>query len=226
MDSGKWKLGQAFGIDVYVHWTFALLPLFVIVQTWQLGGPVVGMLLVLLGCLVLCVVLHEFGHALAGRLLGVVVQDIIITPIGGVARLHGLSARQPLMELVITLAGPAVNLLLAAMFALWLRARNLPMEPQGLESLPQILMWANLAMGIFNLLPAFPMDGGRVLRALLSLVLPFQLATLLAVLLGRAIAVVLVVYGVWSGVYPWAIVGLFVFFAAGAELAIDRERTQ
>lgn len=225
MQSGMWKLGQAFGIDVHVHWTFVLLPLFVIVQSWQLGGPAVGMLLVLLGCLVSCVVLHEFGHALAGRMLGVAVQDIIITPIGGLARLHGLSSRQPWLELVITLAGPAVNLLLAGLFFLWLWARNLPFEPSGLESLAQILMWANLAMGIFNLLPAFPMDGGRVLRALLSLVLPFHVATMLAVLLGRTIAIVMVVYGLWSGVYPWTIVGVFVFFTAGAELAIDRGRS-
>ena len=217
----RWKLGRAAGIDVFVHWTFVFLPLYIVLEAWHLGVSNVSLLLVLMFCLVGCVVLHEFGHALAGRAWGVATEDILITPIGGLARLHGLSTHHPLRELAITLAGPAVNLALAGVFAAYLWLSHQSFFPAGLHSFASILMWANLGLGLFNLVPAFPMDGGRILRSILSMFLPFDRATLVAGNLGRGLAIAFLAWGIYLGEIPLILVAFFVFFAAGAELQME-----
>ena len=162
---GKWKLGQAFGIGIYVHWTFGLLILFAL-----LGGGVGG-LGVATGILFLlavfgCVILHELGHSLAARRYGIRTEDITLYPIGGVARLTAMP-RRPMEELVIAVAGPAVNVGIAvALVPLVFLTGFLN---AWLSGFLMYLLAANIVLVLFNLLPAFPMDGGRVFRALLAM---------------------------------------------------------
>ena len=158
-----WKLGRVAGIDVYIHATFFLVFLFLP----RLGrGPVEAALLI---CAVFgCVLLHELGHALAARRFGIRTVDITLYPIGGVARLERMP-RAPGAELVIALAGPAVNFAIAAAIGTLFFASALLLGiAWSLESFLGELLVVNLGLGLFNLIPAFPMDGGRVLRAALE----------------------------------------------------------
>ncbi|MBX9581517.1 MAG: site-2 protease family protein [Gemmataceae bacterium] len=187
-------LGKFFGIDLYVHPTFWLLPLFVF-ASGSLGGDVSGALFEVAVVLAVfgCVALHEVGHALAARYYGIDTRDITLYPVGGVARLERMPTK-PLQEIVIALAGPAVNVAIALGLVGGLAAREY-LLPGSLAS-PGVadrflghLTVANLALVAFNLVPAFPMDGGRVFRAVLALGLPRVEATRLAVGLGAAVAV-------------------------------------
>ncbi len=181
----SWKLGRIAGIDVFVHPTFLLLLL--LPEVWS-GGFVT---LFLVASAFGCVLLHEFGHALMARRFGIETEDITLYPIGGVARLRRLP-RAPGAELAIALAGPAVNfaivgvlLLLGAMgLGVLLDDANLRVTAMFLDN----LLLVNLGLGLFNLIPAFPMDGGRVLRALLSGFVSRSQATSIAAGLGRALA--------------------------------------
>ncbi len=158
-----WKMGRVAGIDLYIHATFLLVFLFLP----RLGrGPVEAVLLI---CAVFgCVLLHELGHALAARRFGIRTIDITLYPIGGVARLERMP-RAPGAELVIALAGPAVNFAIAAgIGAFFFASAVLLGLSWSLESFIGELLVVNLGLGIFNLIPAFPMDGGRVLRAALE----------------------------------------------------------
>lgn len=188
------KLGKLFGINLYVHPTFWLLPLFVFGAS-ALAGDVsdalfqVAVLLAVFGC----VALHEVGHALAGRYYGIDTRDITLYPIGGVARLERMPER-PVHEIVIALAGPAVNVVIALGLVAGIAAREY-LTPGSLASagpgelfLGQLILANALLVG-FNLIPAFPMDGGRVLRALFALGLPRVEATRLAVGVGALAAV-------------------------------------
>lgn len=213
----KWKLGTLAGIGVYVHWTFWLLPLFILLSSggMQAGFATLGLVFGIFGC----VVLHELGHAMAARYFGIGTRDISLYPIGGVARLNSIP-RKPSQELVIAVAGPLVNVAIAAaLFATLMVFDGLSalwsVKLWGISFLPSLMM-ANLAMVVFNMLPAFPMDGGRVLRALLATGLPYERATLIAARIGQAFAVVLGVVGLF-GVPSLLLVAFFVFLAAQAE---------
>ena len=219
------KIGQAAGIDVFVHWTFLFAPLYVIYKSWQGSWAVMGIMMVLLVCFFACVLLHEFGHALAAKFFGIQTRDIIITPIGGLARLQGISQQHPLQELVISLAGPAVNLLLAFAFVAYLLLTSRGFVPDQIDAFPQILLWANMALCVFNLVPAFPMDGGRILRSLLALFLPYTAATSFAANLGRIFAILFVAFGIYVREFPFVLIGSFVFFAATAEMQFMRDLT-
>src|SRR5262245_46748492 len=225
----SWRLGSAFGIGIYVHWTFALLPLLVLINDWGKVGTAVFDL-VLIGAVFGCVVLHELGHALAARHFGIRTRDITLYPIGGVARLES-TGNKPWEEFCIALAGPAVNVVIAlGLGALWLAmvATNPVIAAETL--LGHFVYWLmvlNIGMVVFNLLPAFPMDGGRVLRALLSGALGQLRATRIAAGIGMALAVVLAVVGIAYFQNPWlALIAGFVVIAGQQELqAVEmRER--
>ncbi len=217
------KIGRAAGIDVFLHWTFVLAPVYVIYNCWENGWAMMGVMLVLLLCFFACVLLHEFGHALSARCFGITTHDITLTPIGGMARLVGMSRHHPGQEFLIALAGPLVNLTLCLLFLAYLLATSQSLEPDRVSAFPQILFWANLILFLFNLVPAFPMDGGRILRSLLAVFMTYRWATLIAGNLGRVLAILLVALGCYWGEFPFILIGLFILFAATAEIEYTRE---
>lgn len=215
----SWKLGRVAGIDLFLHPTFLLLLAW---GAFQGGLDAVLLVSAVFGC----VVLHELGHALTARGFGIATRDITLYPIGGVVRLERMP-KAPGAELLITLAGPAVNFAIAAVLALALMVDGALDPVSGgsrLADFAVILMQVNLVLGVFNLIPAFPMDGGRIFRALLSMPLGRYRATEIAAGLGRCLAVALplltIAFGMFSPMH--LLLAAFVYFAAGAELAQAR----
>lgn len=181
----SWNLGRIAGISVNVHGTFLILLGFIVLSRLFDGGPAYAALeLATIVMLFGVVVLHELGHALAARRYGIPTRDITLYPIGGVARLERMPER-PSQELVVALAGPAVNFALAgAAYAM------AALPAVGISAwLLQRFMVINIVLGVFNLLPAFPMDGGRVLRAFLATRYDYLRATHIAAKVGRFMAV-------------------------------------
>jgi len=198
----RWRLGEWFGIVVYMHATFLLLIGWVALSHFLAGEGLAealnGILFILL--LFACVVMHEYGHALTARRYGIQTRDITLLPIGGVARLERMP-REPGQELWVALAGPAVNVAIAAalfvLIELFEGAAALTMSKVQLvggDLLPK-LMWVNISLAVFNLLPAFPMDGGRVLRALLARRMDYARATRAAASVGQMMAFL---FGLWG----------------------------
>ena len=221
----KWKLGTLAGIGVYLHWSFWLLPAWILMSA---GGGLAGAVGLVLFVFAIfgCVVLHELGHALMARHYGIGTRDITLYPIGGVASLERMP-RRPSQELAIALAGPAVNVVIAGvLFGILLVAG---IGTQGLVfniaggSILLNLLAVNVALVVFNMLPAFPMDGGRVLRALLAMRVPYLRATEIAVRVGQGVAIVLAVIGMRTP-GTMLFIALFVFLAARAELAMARRQ--
>ena len=223
----SWKLGRVFGIDLFVHWSFLLVPLLVMAQSLQAGSlELMPYTLTLVLSLFGCVVLHELGHALAARRFGIPTRDITLYPIGGVARLARMSER-PGEEFWISVAGPAVNVVIAAV--LWPLIGQVPLGRHGELLLPSghllfDLMVLNLGLVVFNMLPVFPSDGGRVLRAFLATFLDRVRATEIAVWIGAALAVLLGLYGLMEGALTTVAVAAFLVFAGQQELAAVRAR--
>jgi Zn-dependent protease len=233
----SFQVGRAFGIPVYVHPSFLLLPLWVLYNT-RGAGPV-GMLFGLATLLAIfgCVVLHEFGHALAARSFGIGTRDVTLYPIGGVARLERMSER-PVEELLIALAGPAVNfvlvvlltpLVIAAGVAGLLGDGGIGLTPeQGFLPLAArfaaTLLLGNGVLMVFNLLPAFPMDGGRVLRALLSMGLGHLRATEIAARVGLGVAVLVGLSTFFVPNPMLVVLAVFVCFMGQMELLAVRHR--
>ena len=220
-------IGRVAGTEIKVHLTF-----FILVVFWGMAGyEQAGTTGAIAACLMLfalfaCVLLHEFGHILMARRFGVRTPDVILLPIGGVARLERIPD-EPRQELLIALAGPAVTLgivlLLYGALALGGDAPRLgELDPDGpfLETLTRV----NLYLLVFNLFPAFPMDGGRVLRALLASRLGLATGTRIAARFGQICAVVAGLYGLIAGEPLLALVALFVFLGAGAEAAAVETR--
>jgi Zn-dependent protease len=225
----SYRLGKLAGIDVYVHLTFLLLLAWIGLSRLFSGQGVAGATLSILLMIMVfgIVVLHELGHALAARNYGIPTRDITLLPIGGVARLARMP-ELPLHEFIVAAAGPAVNLVLACLGALGLYVLA------GLQaSLPVMLAaefieWfviANLVLLFFNLVPAFPMDGGRILRALLAFRLPYLKATEIAVKVARVLALGLGLYGLF-GNPMLVLIAIFVWMGGGSELAMVRQRFQ
>ena len=209
----SWPLGRVRGIDIRVHATFLLLLVWFGVASWRQHQTVLGVVLEVAFIVALfgCVALHELGHALVARHYGITTRDITLLPIGGVARLERMptDSRQ---ELWIALAGPAVNVGLAAIgFGL------LALLGDSGSVVIERLAVANLALAAFNLLPAFPMDGGRVLRAVLAARRGRLEATRRAAAIGRGFAVFFGLLGLWLN--PVLIlIAVFVWFSASGEL--------
>ena len=227
----KWslKLGTFAGIGVYLHWTFALLIGWIFMLYLGAGQTPVQALagVAFILALFLCVVLHEFGHALTARRYGIGTRDITLLPIGGVARLERIPEK-PMQEFWVAIAGPAVNVVIAAILFFVLvvldRVHQLTGFDWSRSGFLVRLMWVNLMLVAFNLLPAFPMDGGRVLRALLSLRLDRTRATNIAASLGQAMAVVFGIAGFFFN--PFLIfIAIFVFLGAQGEAAHVQTRS-
>jgi Zn-dependent protease len=221
MMNNSWHLGRYAGIDVRIHWTFLLLPVWICFSSLAAGSGAaaatvaVAFVLAIFGC----VVLHEYGHALTARRFGIGTRDITLLPIGGVASLQRMP-RNPWQELAIAVAGPAVNVVIASALFIglpFLVAASL--LPVGVTTFLTKLAWVNVVLVVFNLVPAFPMDGGRVLRAILALTMPYHNATRVAVGVGRFAALGLGLLGLMTGNFMLVLIAGFVFLAGSAELA-------
>ncbi len=211
------------GVDVYVHFTFLLLLGFIGMAHGLAGRSVNAALtgVLFFAGIFLCVLLHEFGHVLAARRYGIKTKDITLLPIGGLARLERIPEK-PAQELFVALAGPAVNVIIAAGLAvgLWLGGYWQTLSSLTLTggNLFERLLFANLFLVGFNLIPAFPMDGGRVLRSLLAMRLGPVRATNLAATIGKGIAVVFGFVGLFNN--PMLLlIALFVWIGASQEAA-------
>jgi Zn-dependent protease len=220
MIKGSFKLFEIGGTVVRVHPTFFLLLAWVATVYWRKGGPqeaVYGVVFIVI--LFTCVVLHEFGHILMARRYGIKTPDVTLLPIGGVASLERMPEK-PGQEIMVALAGPAVNLVIAA-FLLILLGGQIDLEKfKSIEHAPVDLLsqvaLANIVLFVFNLIPAFPMDGGRVLRAGLAFVMDYARATRTAATIGQVIAILFGVLGL-LGNPVLILVALFIFLAAAGE---------
>lgn len=224
------RLGRILGIDIYVHLTFFLLLAYIVfanymktrdwsIALWEMGFITIAFAIV---------VMHEYGHALAARAFGVGTHDITLLPIGGVARLERIP-ENPVQELIIAVAGPAVNVVLAATCFVGLIYTGQPLFPTGNEllidgSLLQRLFLVNVGLVVFNMIPAFPMDGGRVLRALLAMATNRVQATQIAATVGQLFALLLGFLGLF-GAPLLVFVALFVWIGAAQEAADVAQRS-
>ena len=224
-----WKLGVVAGIPVYVHSTFLLIIAWVFWVYWRQGQGFLsaaagaGFVLVLFGC----VVLHEFGHALMARRFGIRTRDITLLPIGGVARLERMPD-EPRQELWVALAGPAVNVVIAAGLFAWLSLAGeyRPFVGLSVTGGPffERLAVVNLFLALFNMLPAFPMDGGRVLRALLAMRLDYVRATQVAATVGQGMALLFALMGLLGN--PFLLfIAFFVWIGAAQEASMVQMKT-
>lgn len=230
----KWSLRIATiaGTQVRIHASFLLLLMFVASQAVAAGQGAAGAReMVLLVCaMFFCVLLHEFGHVTAARRYGIKTPDITLWPIGGVARLERMP-RKPSEELVVAICGPLVNVAIAVIIGLVLGVSladdemNLVQPGHFFEK----LMWWNALMVVFNLIPAFPMDGGRVLRALLTMVTgDYAKATRWAATLGQGIALFVVMLMLVNHSFQptLLLIAFFVFYAAGQEASVVTQEEQ
>lgn len=221
----KWsyRLGQIAGTDVKLHVTFLMLLAFIALVSYTSGGlgtAVANMVMIV--ALFGCVLLHEFGHILMARRFGVRTPDVILLPIGGLARLERMP-EEPRQELLIALAGPAVTLAIVVVLYLVLMLSGVSLDVRELARLDgpllQNLMAINVMLLLFNLIPAFPMDGGRVLRAILASRIGMRRATRIAASIGQALAIGFGMWALFSGQPILLLIAVFVFMAAGAEAA-------
>jgi Zn-dependent protease len=234
------RLGRAFGIPLFIHPTFFLLPLLAMMQSAGGGAWTSIFCAVVILAIFGCVLLHELGHALMARYFGIRTRDITLYPIGGIARLEKMSEK-PTEDLLIAVAGPAVNVAIVglltpfALFGLVAGAHLAhgeagPIIDPANGLLPilgafAVSLWiANIILVVFNLLPVFPMDGGRVLRALLGLWTTHLRATEIASRVGLVMAVLLAAVAVFQHLWVLLIVALFVAFAGHQELMMLRYR--
>lgn len=216
----NWSLtiGRVAGTDIRLHVTFLIFLAWIGIVDYLAGGPAAAVQSIVFILLVfLCVTLHEFGHIAMARRFGVKTPQVILSPIGGIAAMERMPEK-PRQELLVAIAGPLVNvaiaLLLMAVFGIGLA--GLATQDFDAATLAQRLLLVNVMLVLFNLIPAFPMDGGRVLRALLAMKMGAPRATAVAARIGQFFAVLFFVLGLfWSPILM--LVGIFIYFAAGAE---------
>jgi stage IV sporulation protein FB len=218
----RWSIpvGRLFGIELRLHVTFLLLLAFFGYISYASGGQSAVVWTLTFVCAIFaCIVLHEFGHSLVAQALGVEVRSITLLPIGGVAALRRIP-ENPWHEIAITLAGPMMNAIIALVilpFSEWPRHFLVQSYPHNMPELLGSLVAANITLFLFNFIPAFPMDGGRLLRAVLALVLPYQRATVIAATLGQGLAILSLLVGFWMSHIGLIIIGAFIFMAAEGE---------
>jgi len=216
-----WSLtiGRIAGIRVELHFTFLLFIGWIAISrgllTGQPGQAIIAVVTLLL--VFACVLLHELGHALAARRYGIPTRDITLLPIGGVARLARMPDK-PSQEIVVAIAGPLVNVAIAAVLAVFVRPMGRSVEDLlATGGIPETLLVVNVVMILFNMIPAFPMDGGRVLRALLAMRMGYSRATSVAARVGQGIAILFGMAGLFSSNVMLMFIALFVFVAASEE---------
>lgn len=224
------------GIDLRLHITFPLILLWAAIQFGLLAGNWSSALfgVVAVSLLFVLVTLHELGHSFAAQYYGVTVKQIVLTPLGGLAQLNQIPDK-PIQEFVIAIAGPAVNVLIAVFMTLLVATPLVdlgnPLVALGgspgfsLNTLFGYIFFSNFALALFNLLPAFPMDGGRILRSLLAMRLTYSQATNIAATIGRAAAVLFGLFGLLNGNFFLVLIALFVFTSAGQEAQLVQLRT-
>ncbi|MBN2343994.1 MAG: site-2 protease family protein [Deltaproteobacteria bacterium] len=220
----SWKIFTAFGIPVRLHFSMVIIPF--LAFTWVEGTGIEQLIVASILTILLfgSVLLHEFGHALTGRRYGVHTADIVLTPIGGMARMTNIP-QNPKQEIAISIAGPLVSFAIAGVsFALLLVSPQLPVvHPLALEML-HVLFQLNLMLGLFNLIPALPMDGGRVFRGLLALKFSHLKATQIASKIGKLLAVAGGIYGIMESQWTLVFIAFFIYTAAGQEERIANMR--
>jgi Zn-dependent protease/predicted transcriptional regulator len=230
----KWSLylGKISGIKIFIHWTFLILIGWIFLMHAQAGNDLSeglwGVIFILF--LFACVVLHELGHALTAKRFKIVTRDITLYPIGGIASMESLPEK-PGQELLVALAGPAVNVVIAAGLWIYMQSADLMPDLSKLKSADEIenvpfvfnLFAANVVVVVFNLIPAFPMDGGRVLRAILAFKMDRTKATRIAATIGQFMAMIFVFFGFFFNF--WLVfIGLFVFLGASAEAKAEETK--
>lgn len=234
----SFKIARVRGIDIKVHATFFLILVFGALQ-WAgstpsnpMEGALFGVVLMIL--LFTCVTLHELGHSVMAQAFGINVREIMLLPLGGVALIAKMPEK-PVQELLIAIAGPLVNVAIAII--LFIVTGGIGIDLMNLQSmlvalrepsLTTLLVWllfANVALVIFNLIPAFPLDGGRILRAILAMGLGYPQATRIASIIGQVSAVLLGIWGIATGQLLLTLIALFIFFSAGQERGIAESKT-
>jgi Zn-dependent protease len=233
----SYRVARVAGIDIKIHVTFFLI---VALGAFQWGvphGPTgawFGALLILL--LFTCVTLHELGHSLTARMVGIPTREIVLLPLGGVAFLERNPTR-PIHELVIAAAGPLVNVIIAWVLALisgaaitlgWLEGQPFLPTTEQAPSVATLLLWllsANVGLVLFNLIPAFPLDGGRILRAILAMGMSYGRATRITVILGQGLAISMGLFGLLGGNLLLVVVAIFIFLSADQEHGATQART-
>jgi Zn-dependent protease/CBS domain-containing protein len=223
------SLGRVAGIQVFVHWTFLILIGYIVYSNLKQGMGTVDILWSILFILTLfaCVTLHELGHALAARRYNIKTANITLLPIGGVAQLESMPEK-PKEELVVALAGPMVNVVIAGLLFPLLSLSggldDLDVTRFSHHNFLPSLMVVNIWLAVFNMIPAFPMDGGRVLRALLSFKFERHVATRIAASIGQLLAIGFVFVGFFSN--PFLIfIGVFIFLGAQGEAQYAQARS-
>jgi Zn-dependent protease/predicted transcriptional regulator len=217
----KWSLslGKLFGIKLFVHWTFSILILWIIIANVTMGQSIGQVLMAIAFILTvfLCVTLHELGHALTAKRFNINTKNIMLLPIGGVASIEKMP-ENPRQEFLIAIAGPLVNVLIAAVLFVvqWITTGVVDFTGSFTGGFLSSLLSINIILAVFNLIPAFPMDGGRILRALLAMQIGRVRATRSAALIGQFIAIGFVFLGLFTN--PFLVfIGLFVFLGAQYE---------
>lgn len=215
------SLGKIIGIKVSIHWTFLILLAWIIYVNYQVGASSQQMVwsVVYVIAIFVCVVLHEYGHALTARRFNIGTRDITLYPIGGIASLESIP-KKPKEELLVAIAGPAVNVAIAILFFPFINLNEVFdsagfTQIDGTNFLTSVVS-VNIWLVLFNMIPAFPMDGGRVFRALLALKLERVKATRIAAGLGQILAIGFMLFGLYSNPFLF-IIGLFIYFSAQAE---------
>jgi Zn-dependent protease len=229
----KWSfdLGRLFGIRFRVHLTFPILVALFAMAGYSKGGPLVSLSSMIFICLVyICVTAHELAHSLAARRFGLSVDSITLYPIGGIATLRGIPDK-PLHEIIIAAVGPLSNIALFLLLAIPLYlipGKFFLYDPFSLDPRTFLATFAftNLFLALFNLIPAFPMDSGRILRGLLALIFGFTPATWVATIIGQIFAALFALYGMYDH-NPWlTVIGIFIFFGALTEQRQLRMRSR
>ena len=223
----RWSIpiGRVLGIRLGIHITFFLLIAWIGWLGWAVGGAETSLWAIGMICLLfVCVILHELGHSVVALRFGVEVHSITLLPIGGVAGMKSMP-EEPRKELLIAIAGPLVNVLILAVliplkgFPSWI---DMPMVPTSMPEMVDTMIRANMILVVFNMIPAFPMDGGRVLRAVLAMMFSYTTATAWAAGAGRLVAVLFVVIGIYAPQPFLVLIGVFVFLGAEGEARMVR----